>query len=76
LLREEVLKNALARLDTSQQQEEEEKEREVAIALSHLARSLIYFMVYTATLFELLLHLIRRIPNVFWHVRNTCDFFL
>jgi hypothetical protein len=34
--REEVLRNALARLDTSQQQEEEE--REVAIALSHLAR--------------------------------------
>jgi hypothetical protein len=43
--REEVLRNALARLDTSQQQEEGEKEREVAIALSHLARSLVYFIV-------------------------------
>jgi hypothetical protein len=59
--REEVLRNALARLDTSHQQEEEEKEREVAIALGHLARSLIYFMVCTATLFELLLLLIRQI---------------
>jgi hypothetical protein len=48
--REEVLRNALARLDTSHQQEEEEKEREVAIALRHLARSLLYFIVYTATL--------------------------
>jgi hypothetical protein len=45
LFREEVLKNALARLDTSQQQEEGEKEREVAVALSHLARSLIYFIL-------------------------------
>ncbi len=43
--REEVLKNALARLDTSHQQEEEEKEREIAIALSHLARSLKYFLL-------------------------------
>jgi hypothetical protein len=46
LFREEVLRNALARLDTSQQQGEEEREREIAIALGHLARSLLYFILY------------------------------
>jgi hypothetical protein len=54
LFREEVLRNSLARLDTSQQQKEEEKEREIAIALSHLVRSLIYFILKVTNLFDLL----------------------